>query len=373
VTFDSKQPVLITGGAGFIGTNVASRLLAEGRAVLLLDDLSRVGVETNAAWLRTRHGAACELVRGDIGDVRLVRSLVRQCCAVVHLAAQVAVTTSLTDPITDFETNAFGTLNLLEALRATPRPILYTSTNKVYGPLADVAVSRIGNRYAPAAPHTRQHGIDESHPLDFHSPYGCSKGAADQYVLDYARIYELPAVVFRMSCIYGAHQCGNEDQGWVAHFARRFIEGRPLTIFGDGMQVRDGLYVDDLVDAMMAAFASMPKVRGRAFNIGGGVNNTVTLLELIELLKELHGAAPPLEFARARPADQRYYVSDCRLFGSLTGWRPSITIRDGVGRLYEDLRQQLQDAQARPAPHVAASPLLPVPGPNGSRLARTGS
>ncbi|HVU50014.1 MAG TPA: NAD-dependent epimerase/dehydratase family protein [Polyangia bacterium] len=331
------HPVLLTGGAGFIGTNVAHRLLAGGQPVILLDDLSRKGVEANAERLCARYGSSCELLRGDVRDERLVRAAVRRSGAVVHLAAQVAVTKSLDDPTTDFEVNAFGTLNVLEALRATPRPLLYTSTNKVYGPLDDVALVGGSRRYEPADASLRAHGLDERRPLDFHSPYGCSKGAADQYVLDYARIYGLPAVVFRMSCIYGPHQCGSEDQGWVAHFARSFLHERPLTIFGDGLQVRDALFADDLVEAMRRAFARMPDVQGRAFNIGGGVSQTVTLLELIDLLTELHGHAPPVEHRRARPADQKYYVSDVRRFQAATGWQPRVSVRDGVALLYRHL------------------------------------
>jgi len=340
VSFDPAHPVLLTGGAGFIGSNVADRLLGQGQPVILLDDLSRKGVGENVAWLRAHHGAACELLRGDVRDERLVRAAVRRSGAVIHLAAQVAVTTSLSDPISDFDTNAYGTLTLLEALRATPRPLLYTSTNKVYGPLSGVPLVRGAGRWEPEDPALRAHGIDEEHPLDFHSPYGCSKGAADQYVLDYARIYDLPAVVFRMSCIYGLHQCGSEDQGWVAHFARSFQERRPLTIFGDGMQVRDGLWAEDLVEAMLLAFAAMPDAGGHAFNIGGGVANTVTLLELIELLKEQHGDAPAIEVRPARPADQRWYVSDTRRFRALTGWTPRVSIQEGVARLCDDLRER---------------------------------
>jgi CDP-paratose 2-epimerase len=365
VILDADHPLLLTGGAGFIGTNIAARMLGAGQPVLLLDDLSRKGVEENVAWLEAHHGAAFELVRGDIRDERLVRACVRRCGAVIHLAAQVAVTTSLTDPITDFDINAFGTLNLLEALRTTPRPLLYTSTNKVYGPLSDVALVRAYGRYEPVDRALRDHGIAEDHPLDFHSPYGCSKGAADQYVLDYARIYGLPAVVFRMSCIYGPHQCGSEDQGWVAHFARSFRDGRPLTIFGDGLQVRDALFADDLVEAMMQAFAAMPATRGRAFNIGGSVENTVTLLELIDILTALHGHAPPITYEPARPADQRYYVSDVRSFASLTGWAPRVSIHEGVTRLYRDLVGRADAAPAHDAGFRAAESDLALP-PTGS-------
>ena len=335
-----NDPVLITGGAGFIGTNVANRLLDEGHAVILFDNLSRAGVTENLSWLKERHSraGALEVVEGDIRDARLVKQVAEGCGAVVHLAAQVAVTTSLVDPLSDFDINARGTLNLLEALRAQkqPPPLLYTSTNKVYGPLEHVTVSCVGPRWAPDDLHLRRLGIDETQPLDFHSPYGCSKGAADQYVLDYARVYGLPAIVFRMSCIYGPHQCGNADQGWVAHFVRSALAGRPLTVYGDGKQVRDTLFVDDLVDAMSAAFAQMSSIGGRAYNIGGGVDHTMTLLELLELLGEVEGRRPDVTFAPWRPADQRYYVSDTRAFQRATGWTPKITVRQGVERLCEE-------------------------------------
>jgi CDP-paratose 2-epimerase len=334
-------PILVTGGAGFIGANLADRLLREGHSVLVLDNLSRAGVRDNLVWLRGRYPEQLEFIEGDVRDPRVVNEAVNGCGAVIHLAAQVAVTTSLTDPIGDFEVNARGTLNLLEALRTAkrPPPLLYTSTNKVYGPLDHVTVSCMGSRWAPDDLRVRRVGIDETQPLDFHSPYGCSKGAADQYVLDYARIYGLPAVVFRMSCIYGPRQCGTADQGWVAHFARSALERRPLTIFGDGKQVRDTLFVEDLVEAMAAAFAHMPRVRGRAFNIGGGVEHTLTLLELIDLLGELEGVRPTVTFAPWRPADQRYYVSDVRAFQTATGWAPRTSVREGVRRLYEACRE----------------------------------
>ncbi|HEX5831105.1 MAG TPA: NAD-dependent epimerase/dehydratase family protein, partial [Gemmatimonadaceae bacterium] len=265
----ARRPVLVIGGAGFVGANLAHRLLAEGTAVLVLDNLSRPGVERNLAWLRREHGALLRVQVGDVRDAAAVRAAVRQARQVFHLAAQVAVTTSLVDPVGDFDVNARGTLNVLEAARTLVRPplVTFTSTNKVYGGLADVALAHDGRRYAPVRPTLRAHGVSERRRLDFHSPYGCSKGTADQYVLDYARSFGVPTVVFRMSCIYGPRQMGTEDQGWVAHFLLRAIEGRPITIFGDGRQVRDLLFIDDLVDAFAHLAPHEEAVAGRAFNI----------------------------------------------------------------------------------------------------------
>ncbi|HWT90134.1 MAG TPA: NAD-dependent epimerase/dehydratase family protein, partial [Solirubrobacterales bacterium] len=236
---------LVTGGAGFIGTNLADRLLGEGERVRIVDNLARPGVERNLAWLRERHGESLEVIRGDLCVPRVAAEAVGGVDAVFHLAAQVAVTTSLAEPVRDFDVNLVGTINLLEAARAQARPpaVLFTSTNKVYGGLEDVELHDTGRRYEPIAQAVRRSGISETRPLDFCTPYGCSKGAADQYVLDYARSYGLATAVLRMSCVYGPHQCGNEDQGWVAHFAISAIEGRPITLYGDGHQVRDLLYV----------------------------------------------------------------------------------------------------------------------------------
>jgi CDP-paratose 2-epimerase len=258
------NPVLICGGAGFIGTNVAARLMSGGQRVLILDDLSRAGVERNLEWLRHNFGRLLEFELGDIRDGRVVRRCVRDISAVFHFAAQTAVTTSLVTPREDFEINAGGTVNLLEELRLRGRcvPLVFTSTNKVYGNLDKLAVRRNGDRYEPQHPGVLAHGVNEKWPLDFHSPYGCSKGAADQYVLDYARSFGLPNVVFRMSCIYGPHQCGNEDQGWVAHFLVQTLLGSPITIFGDGRQVRDALFVDDLVTALLLASANAGALAG---------------------------------------------------------------------------------------------------------------
>ncbi len=346
---NGKRPVLITGGAGFIGTNVADRLLRSGRSVILFDNLSRPGTEQNLRWLRETHGSRVHVEVADVRDPFALRRAVQSAAEVYHFAAQVAVTTSLTGPIYDFEVNLRGTLNLLEALRALdiPPPLIFTSTNKVYGALQDVGLVFNGSRYEPENPDLRSTGVGEWRPLDFHSPYGCSKGAADQYVLDYARIYGLPAVVFRMSCIYGQHQHGNEDQGWVAHFLISAIEGSPITLYGDGMQVRDVLNVDDLVNAFLLAQEKMTALSGQAFNIGGGPENTISLLELLEIITELQGRKPAIRFDSWRPGDQRYYVSDTAKFRAATGWSPRVNVSEGVRRLYGWLLEsRASEAQA---------------------------
>lgn len=327
---------LITGGAGFVGTNLAKRLLSEGKRVLVFDNLSRPGVERNLRWLHEHYGDRLQVYVGDIRDLATVRQVVAQAEAVFHFAAQVAVTTSLDYPLHDFEVNARGIVNVLEAIRAqpTPPPLVFTSTNKVYGGLEDLQFVLDGSRYRPTDPHINAHGISEQRPLDFHSPYGCSKGTADQYVIDYARSYGLPTVVFRMSCIYGPHQYGNEDQGWVAHFAIRAIEDEPISIYGDGKQVRDILFVEDLVDAFQLALKHMPRLQGRAFNIGGGVQNTVSLLELLDTIGQYKGAEVPLTFGSWRVGDQHYYVSDITKFSQATRWTPKHSVRQGVAKLY---------------------------------------
>lgn len=331
---------LITGGAGFIGSNLADALASEGWVVWIFDLLARPGVERNLAWLQERHGGRIRFVRGDIRDFPAVAEVVRQAEVIFHLAAQVAVTTSLIDPRTDFEINALGTLNILEAARqARHRPIiLYTSTNKVYGAMEDVPVVEEATRYRYA---DRPFGIDERQPLDFHSPYGCSKGAADQYVRDYARIYGLPTVVFRMSCIYGPRQFGTEDQGWVAHFVISAMSGRPITIYGDGKQVRDLLFVTDLIAAMRAAVERIDRTAGQVYNIGGGPENTLSVWhEFAPLLSELLGR--PLEpptFGPWRPGDQRVYISDIRKAMRDLDWQPRVGVREGLARLVEWVRE----------------------------------
>lgn len=327
--------VVITGGAGFIGTNLAHRCLGRGEAVTILDNLSRPGVDRNIRGLQEKHGALLRVEVGDVRDAATVARVIGGAGRVVHLAAQVAVTTSLEDPRRDFEVNALGTLNVLEAIRtaAAPPPLLFTSTNKVYGSLDDVPVAHDGRRYMPADANLASRGVDESRPLDLHSPYGCSKGAADQYVLDFARSYGLPTTVFRMSCIYGPHQFGTEDQGWVAHFMMQALAGREVTLFGDGRQVRDILFIDDLLDAMDAAFDNMDAVAGRPFNIGGGPVSATSLLELLDLIGDAVGAPTAVRTAPWRTGDQKYYVSDITRFSAVTGWRPRRGVAEGLAAL----------------------------------------
>jgi CDP-paratose 2-epimerase len=333
----TARPVLITGGAGFVGTNLARRLLAAGTPVIVFDNLSRPGVERNLLWLRENFKDGLQVEVSDIRDRKTLRKAVQQAGQVFHFAAQVAVTTSLVTPLHDFEVNLQGTLNLLEEIRALSNPpsLVFTSTNKVYGGISDLPLRSNCSRYEPLEFAVARKGIGEEKPLDFHSPYGCSKGAADQYILDYARTYGIPAAVFRMSCIYGPHQFGTEDQGWVAHFIIRAVENQLITLYGDGKQVRDILFVEDLVDAFLLAQANMPAISGQAFNIGGGPENTVSLLELLEMIRELHGRIPKVNFDDWRPADQRYYVSDIGKFKAATGWSPQVGVAEGVKRLHE--------------------------------------
>lgn len=325
---------LITGGAGFIGCNAAASLAKDGHEVLCLDNMSRARVEHNARWLKDDWGVSTERV--DLRDSDALTEVVARFRpeAVLHCAAQVAVTTSVKDPRRDFEDNALATFNLLEAIRreAPEAVVLYTSTNKVYGGMEDVQVELKGNRYAYV---DLPEGCPETRQLDFHSPYGCSKGAADQYVRDYARIYGLRTVVFRQSCIYGYRQFGVEDQGWVAWFTIRAARGEPVTIFGDGKQVRDVLFVDDLVAAFQSAVERIDEVSGRIYNIGGGPRNTLSLLELIDILQELTGRKMEVSYDDWRPGDQRVFVCDVRKAGAELGWQPTTSAREGVRKLHE--------------------------------------
>ncbi|HWJ37511.1 MAG TPA: SDR family NAD(P)-dependent oxidoreductase [Sphingomicrobium sp.] len=325
------RPILITGGAGFIGSNLADRLAGEGEEILIYDALSRPGVEQNLAWLKERHG---EKVTHVAGDVRDEDELVRAAAgvkAVFHFAAQVAVTTSLVDPREDFEINVRGTLNLLDAVRSRAErvPVIFASTNKVYGDLSDIELDDLDQRFEPKALSACR-GIDETRSLDFHTPYGCSKGAADQYVLDYARSFGLPTLIFRMSCIYGRRQMGTEDQGWVAHFLIRALERQPITIYGDGRQVRDILDVADAVNAYVSGLQNIQRVSGRAFNLGGGPANAISLLELIDEMQLITGHDIELSFEDWRQGDQRWFVADTaaaqREFGlpERRGWREGV-------------------------------------------------
>jgi CDP-paratose 2-epimerase len=332
-------PVLITGGAGFIGSNLADKLLSAGQPVIVYDNLSRSGSEINLARLTRKHGSLLQVVEGDIRNYDRLESAVCISDAVFHFAAQVAVTESLTDPRLDFDVNVRGTINVLEAIRATRHrpPLFFTSTNKVYGSLGELSLVKTLEGYRSPV---RPDGIDESQPLDFHSPYACSKGAADQYVLDYAHSFDMRTVVFRMSCIYGPHQFGNEDQGWIAHFLIRAKEGKQITIYGDGLQVRDVLFVNDLVNAFCLARRHIAEISGQPFNIGGGPGNLLSLLQLTSLIGELEGRACCVDFSDWRQGDQRYYVSCTKKFESATGWEPKVNVQDGVATLFRWLKQQ---------------------------------
>ncbi|HEY0911524.1 MAG TPA: NAD-dependent epimerase/dehydratase family protein [Bradyrhizobium sp.] len=334
--------VLVTGGAGFIGSNLADRLAGMGHTVRVLDALVRPGVERNLAWLRIRHGAKIESMVADIRDTAAIQRGIAGVDAVFHLAAQVAVTTSLADPLDDFDVNVRGTVNLLEALRREHRrvPFVFASTNKVYGDLADVALQLRDGAYLPRNDALRAHGVDESRKLDFHTPYGCSKGAADQYVLDYARSFDFPTCVLRMSCIYGPRQMGTEDQGWVAHFMMRALSGQSIGIYGDGRQVRDILNVADAVDAYIAAWRSIETVKGRAFNLGGGPENAVTLRRLIGQIESLVGNETMLSFHDWRPGDQRYFVANASAARTALGLAPPLDWRIGVAQLASWLESQ---------------------------------
>ncbi len=334
-------PVLVTGGAGFIGSNIADRLLRDGRRVRIYDSIARAGVQANVDWLKARGGERLEVITADVRDHARLAQAVQGVSAVFHMAAQVAVTTSLVDPVDDFDVNVRATLALLEAVRATGlrTPVVFASTNKVYGDLADMAFERRGDRYVPTDAALRDHGVSEARPLDFHTPYGCSKGAADQYVLDWARSYDLPTCVMRMSCIYGPRQMGTEDQGWVAHFLIRALEGETITLYGDGRQVRDILQVSDVVDAYMAALARIEDVRGRAFNLGGGPENAVSLRELIACIGEQIGRPVKVEYADWRQGDQRFFVADMREAERALGLKPRTPWRDGVAGLADWLAE----------------------------------
>ncbi len=306
------KPILITGGAGFIGANLADRLAAEGEHVLLYDALVRPGVEQNLSWLRRRHSKRISFSLADVRDRAALDQAAADASAVFHLAAQVAVTTSFDDPEDDLQINILGTFNLLEALRrrGADIPIVFASTNKVYGNLDHVGLSLRAGAWTPDDAKLRRQGLNEDFPLSFATPYGCSKGAADQYVLDYAASFGMPSCVLRMSCIYGPRQLGTEDQGWVAHFMLRAVQDQRITLFGDGRQVRDILYVTDAVAAYVAAWRRIGEVAGRAFNLGGGPDNAVSLVQLIAHLEAVLGRPIAHGFDDWRPHDQRYFVAD---------------------------------------------------------------
>ncbi len=328
---------LITGGAGFIGSNTAYKLLSQGHQVVLVDDLSRVGSRKNLDWLRREYGE----VSFHNQDVRDYKGLCNVISAhhdsevIVHLAAQVAVTTSVVNPREDLEINALGTFNLLEAVReeGIDPVIIYSSTNKVYGATETLKVVEAPTRYKYD---DLQNGVDEGTPLDFHSPYGCSKGAADQYVRDYHRIYGLRTVVFRQSCIYGPRQFGVEDQGWLAWFVIASVLGRPITIYGDGKQVRDVLFIDDLVEAYVKAADNINTTKGQVYNIGGGPEKSISVwTEFGPILSQLLGKNVEAAYGDWRPGDQKVFISNISKAKQDFGWEPAIGVEDGIRRLYD--------------------------------------
>jgi CDP-paratose 2-epimerase len=332
----SFRSVLIFGGAGFVGSNWASHLLRNTNArVHIFDNLSRRGVHQNLEWLRreTPDPERIKVTIGDIRDAALVERAVQGATEIYHLAAQVAVTTSIADPRNDFEVNALGTLNVLEAARKSGRQpfLLFTSTNKVYGNLNSKQLVLTGRRYCALD----EKGVNESQPLDLYSPYGCSKGTADQYVRDYSRMFALPTVVFRMSCIAGPRQFGNEDQGWVAHFLYSALENKPLTIYGDGRQVRDVLSVHDLVLAFEKVRAQTDKTGGQIYNIGGGIHNSVSLLEVIDEIESITGKRLRYTLQRPRPGDQLFYVTDFQKLTKHTEWKPEMNVRQTIKAIHE--------------------------------------
>jgi len=333
--------VLITGGAGFIGCNTAVEFIQRGDQVVIFDNLSRVGTADNLQWIKDQ--GTVEFIRGDIrnyGEIRDAVAAQEGLDAVIHLAAQVAVTTSVEDPREDFDINALGTLNVLEAVRAAgAKPlVLFSSTNKVYGSMEELEYTLQGPRYVCAI---SERGVPETRPLDFHSPYGCSKGAADQYVRDYARIYGMRTVVLRQSCIYGNRQFGIEEQGWLAWFTLAALMGRTITIYGDGKQVRDVLEVSDLVRMYSLCIANADKVSGKIFNVGGGPDKALSILESLEMLEQAMEMKIPLDFSDWRPGDQPIFISCNELAHSVVGWQPQVSVQEGLGRLVQWIRPNL--------------------------------
>lgn len=327
------RTILITGGAGFIGINSARYFASRGWKVVILDNLSRAGTDDNLRWLQQSQ-VQFEFHKADIREASALERIVAEVKpeALLHLAAQVAVTTSVTNPREDFDINALGTFNVLEAVRLhSPKTFVLTaSTNKVYGKMEEIAVTERNGRYEYR---DLPQGVDEHQQLDFHSPYGCSKGVADQYTLDYARIYGLDTAAFRQSCVYGTRQFGIEDQGWVAWFAIAAVLGKQISIYGDGKQIRDVLHVEDIARAYEAAIENRAKVRGQAFNIGGGAGNTLSLLELLDLLrKELGKPIDPI-FADWRPGDQPVFVCNLAKANDLLSWQPQLSVTQGVRQL----------------------------------------
>jgi CDP-paratose 2-epimerase len=325
--------ILITGGAGFIGSNTARHFLKNGWQTTLFDNLSRKGTEFNLKNLAHDYKSGIKLIEGDVRyDRKILADLMENHDAVIHLAGQVAVTNSITNPRHDFENNVIGTFNVLEAIRESQNkpPLIYSSTNKVYGALESLPIEEKNTRFAFADDPHKTYGVPETQPVDFHSPYGCSKGAAEQYILDYARIYGLKTVAFRQSCIYGPHQIGVEDQGWVAWFSIAALLGQPITIYGTGKQTRDLLYVNDLTTLYEKALENMPKISGRAYNIGGGPTNTLSVRELLDNLRTRGILKIDPDYSTARPGDQPVFIADVRQAEKDLGWKPKIAIDEGI-------------------------------------------
>lgn len=357
----SFRSVVIFGGAGFVGSNWASYLLKNTDArVHIFDNLSRIGVENNLECLRREvtNSDRLKITVGDVRDAAAVQKAVQGASEIYNFAAQVAVTSSVADPRHDFEVNAFGTLNILEAARKTGRQpfILFTSTNKVYGNLANKKLVQTARRYCALD----EKGVNESQPLDLYSPYGCSKGTADQYVHDYSRMFALPTVVFRMSCIAGPRQFGNEDQGWVAHFLYSALEDRPVTIYGDGRQVRDILCVHDLVNAFDKVRTNIEKTAGQVYNVGGGMSNSVSLVEVIDEIENITGKRIHFTTQRPRPGDQLFYVTDYDKLRKHTGWKPQRNVRQTIQAIYAWWKEHKQEERI-PASSLSSPMLAGMP------------
>ena len=351
--------VLVTGGAGFIGSNLVERFLdSPGTQIRIFDNLSRPGVSQNIRWLSSMDEAGqLEVISGDVRDAAALEIAARDVSEIYHLAAQVAVTTSVDRPRADFEVNALGTFNVLEAARKSGNhPFLFfTSTNKVYGGLHSIPVVLEGTHYRATDRNFR--GVDEQEKLDFHSPYGCSKGAADQYVRDYARIFNLPTVVFRMSCIAGPRQFGNEDQGWVAHFLYSLLEGRPISIYGDGYQVRDVLHVSDLIDAIQAAQLNRDRTSGEIYNLGGGVQRAISIREMLTVMEASTQRQSVLRYSAVRPGDQPLYVSNTDKLTRDTGWIPTTSLEGiiiAIKEFWHSNRDLLQRHRLPGVPELVA-------------------
>jgi CDP-paratose 2-epimerase len=326
--------IFITGGAGFIGFHLADFYLKQNHKVIIFDNFLRKGTKENAASLKARYDKNLNIIKGDIRNFFKLKKEIGGSDVIFHLAAQVAVTTSITNPREDFEINAQGSFNVLEASRKkAPKAILiYSSTNKVYGGMEDIKIRKLKNRYQYVE---LRNGIPEERYLDFHSPYGCSKGAADQYFRDYFRIYKLKTVIFRQSCIYGTHQFGIEDQGWVAWFTIAAALDKKITIYGDGKQVRDVLFVDDLVRAFDQAIKNIKNVQGQIYNIGGGPQHTLSLLELIDFLEKKLKRKIKYRFEDWRPGDQPVYISNIAKAKRDLKWQPKTNYKNGVTKLFK--------------------------------------